>query len=235
MKLVLCDDDPAAHDWIEHALKKWSEEKSEPIQTLKYLSAEALLFDREAWVHFDGLILDIEMKAMNGMQLAREIRHFDKHIPILFITGYENYVFEGYEVGAVSYLLKPINEGKLGLALEKIYEISQKNCEVIFAEGREGCEKIALNELLVIESEKHHSLFRMADKTFVSNMGINKYWEQLMNKGFCMPHRSFIVNIGKIRSISKNNIHLDGGLEVPIARGKWADVNQSYLAYYRKE
>lgn len=234
MKLVICDDDLNQHQWVDGALKRWSEAAKEPIETLKYTSAEALLFGKEDWAAFDGLLLDIEMKAMNGMALAKEIRTFDAHIPILFLTGFEDYVFEGYEVGAISYLLKPINEDKLANALHKVWEASRKNSDVLFVDTKEGVEKIYLNEILYIESDKHNSKVVTVRTELLSVQGIGKYVETLAEKGFVITHRSFLANIRRIKKITKSDVHLDNGATVPIARGKWGEVNQSYLDFHRK-
>lgn len=234
MKLVICDDDLKQHEWIKSALENWSKERKEPLFSVTYTSAEALLFDKEGWAQCDGFILDIEMKAMNGMQLARELRLLDRHVPILFLTGFEDYVFEGYEVGAVSYLLKPVTEERLHLALDKIFELSEGNRDFIFIDHKNACEKVYLNDILCIESDKHSSAVKTLKGKVGSNQGINQYFEALEDKGFCMPHRSFIVNIKRIVKITKQSVFLEGGEEVPIARGKWAQVNQSYLDFHRK-
>lgn len=234
MKLVICDDDLKQHEWIKTALESWSKARKEPIFSVTYTSAEALLFDKEGWSQCDGFILDIEMKAMNGMQLAKELRQMDRHVPILFLTGYEDYVFEGYEVGAVSYLRKPVKEEKFHRALDKLYELSEANREYIFIDNKGTCEKVYLSDVLYIESQKHNSVIKTLKGSVVSNQGINQYFEVLEDKGFCMPHRSFIVNIKRIAKITKQGVFFEGGEEVPIARGKWAQVNQSYLDFHRK-
>ena len=100
MKFALCEDEKGPRELMEQELSRWVQEQGEQLHLLIYDSAEELLFKQEEWADADGLILDIELKAMNGMELARTIRKKDAYIPILFVTGYEQYVFEGYEVGA---------------------------------------------------------------------------------------------------------------------------------------
>lgn len=234
LNLVICDDDLKQHDWIKLTIDNWSKKRKEPISVTSYTSAESLLFDKENWSNCDGFILDIEMKNMNGMQLARELRHMDKHVPILFLTGFEDYVFEGYEVGAVSYLLKPINEEKFHLAIDKIYDLSEYNRDFIIIDYKGTCEKIYLSDIVFIESDRHNSIITSLKTQMISSQGINQLNEKLHEKGFFMPHRSFLINIKHIEKITKKSVFLNFGYEVPIARGKWIQMNQSYLDYHRR-
>jgi DNA-binding LytR/AlgR family response regulator len=233
VKLSICDDEIVSYECLKKLVTSWAQERIEPIELQYYTSAEELLFKKEEWIDCDGLLLDIELKTMNGMQLAKEIRTFDASIPILFVTGYEQFVFEGYDVGAVSYLLKPVNEKKLRQALSRMLELGQKNKEMIFIEGKDSCEKVYLNEIIYIESDRHNSAVQTIKDKMIATQGINIFWDIVKDKGFCMPHRSYLVNISHISKITKQFISMVGGYEIPIARGKWEMVNQSYLEYYR--
>lgn len=66
-------------------------------------------------------VCDDEMGDLNGMELAKQIRQTDEQIPILFITGYEEYMAQGYEVSALHYLLKPVNREKLFAVLDRLH------------------------------------------------------------------------------------------------------------------
>jgi DNA-binding LytR/AlgR family response regulator len=201
---------------------------------MTYPSAEAMLFDVENWSDADGLILDIEMGAMNGMALAKAIRLNDAHIPILFITGYEHFVFEGYDVGAVTYLLKPASESKLFTALDRVRTMSEKSKAVLLLEGKDAFEKVYLSDVIYLESHKHDTEVVTLKTQITINKGISQFESELSDRGFCMPHRSYLVNIERISKITKTAVLMDGGHEIPIARGKWAQVNQCYLDYYRR-
>lgn len=234
MKLILCDDEKNARLWAEQAIKNWAIEREDDIDLIAYTSAEAMLFNKDAWADGDGLILDIELGNMNGMQLAKEIRKSDVNIPILFVTGYERFVFEGYDVGAVSYLLKPVSEVKLFESLDRLKTMSTKNREFILIEWRNALEKVYLTDILYIESDRHNSLIQTIKKRLTASNGIGQFEAELTEKGFCLSHRSYLVNIARIRKITKTVVVLDNDYEVPIARGKWAYVNQKYLDFYRK-
>ncbi len=234
MKFVLCEDEPTSWQFMNTTLVKWGQLRGEPVMVMAYSSAEELLFKQKDWTEADGLILDIELKGMNGMELAKKIREKDEHIPILFATAYEKYVFEGYEVGAVSYLMKPLQPDKLYQALDRMREQCRRNEEVLLTNSGDENTKVYLNEILYIESYGHYTVIHTKEEVIETRRSIGELQTVLADKYFYMPHRSYLVNISRIRKITKQLVVMDSGEELPIARGKWEAVNQAYLNYYRR-
>lgn len=234
MKLVLCEDEEASRSLMQRRLDVWQRQSGQTVLPVVYSSAEEMLFKQEEWADADGLILDIELKQMNGMELARRIRKTNSHIPILFVTGFEQYVFEGYEVGAVSYLMKPVEDRRLYDALERMLEQSRKNAQVYVAEGREESVRVYLIDILYIESCGHYTRIHTMDGEVIeSRQGISEAAAVLTRSSFLMPHRSYLVNIPHIAKITKKDVCMDNGDLVPIARGRWEEINRAYMAYYR--
>lgn len=95
-----------------------------------FLSAESFLFHYAEDKTYDILLLDIEMGKMDGVTMAREIRRDNQTVQIVFITGYSDYISEGYEVAALHYLMKPVNEQKLYAVLDRACEkfIQNERC-----------------------------------------------------------------------------------------------------------
>ncbi len=234
MKYALCEDEICARRLMEQELGRWAQEQKEQLCLLIYESAEELLFKQEEWEDADGLILDIELKAMNGMELARTIRKRDAYIPILFVTGYEQYVFEGYEVGAVSYLMKPVKSEKLYPALERMRRQALQKDKVLLTNAGDENTRIYQRDILYIESDGHYCVVHTGTETIPTRRSIGELREALEEKAFFMPHRSYLVHVLHICKITRKNILMDNGEELPIARGKWEAANQAYLTYYRQ-
>ena len=104
MRIAICDDEKAQRSLITKYLQEWARENGQILELSEFPDAESLLFCWEDEKRFDLLILDIEMGALSGMELAERIRRENEDIPILFITGYETYMAQGYEVSAIQYL-----------------------------------------------------------------------------------------------------------------------------------
>lgn len=100
-------------------MQQWADQCALPVQILSYPNAESFLFSYEEQPFGDILLLDIQMAQMNGMELARKIRERNRRMQIAFLTGLPDFISEGYEVDALHYLIKPIQEKKLFQVLDR--------------------------------------------------------------------------------------------------------------------
>ena len=112
--IAICDDEQAEIDYLSTLVNQWASRKGVAIQLNEFPSAESFLFAYEGQ-HTDILLLDIEMGGMDGVTLAKKIRLMNKEVQIIFVTGYMEYIADGYDVEALHYLLKPVSEEKLVL------------------------------------------------------------------------------------------------------------------------
>ena len=113
LKIAIVDDEPADRAYLMELTRRWGEAAGHTLQLETFPSAESFLFQCEAEGGFQILLLDIEMGGMDGVTMARKVRREDDAVQIIFITGYSDYIAEGYEVEALHYLMKPVDEGKL--------------------------------------------------------------------------------------------------------------------------
>ncbi|MCD7737604.1 MAG: LytTR family DNA-binding domain-containing protein [Lachnospiraceae bacterium] len=121
MKIGICDDEKSTREYLERLSKEWGQECGVSVETVCFANAESFLFAWEENRDFDVLLLDIEMGQMNGMELAGRIRESDEDTAIVFITGYDEYIGQGYEVAALHYLIKPVEREKLWRVLDRAY------------------------------------------------------------------------------------------------------------------
>ena len=115
MNIAYCEDEKIQKEILEELLCRWGK-----VDLVWYESAEQMLFECDGRYPFDLIILDIQMRNQNGMELARQIRRADPQVPLLFLTATKEYVFEGYEVNALRYLIKPIQPSQLFAILGEI-------------------------------------------------------------------------------------------------------------------
>ena len=116
MRICFCDDEASTRSQFERMAAAWAEQRGEAAELQLYNSAEQLLFEvgqpEAQELAFDLILLDIQMGGMDGITLARQLRAQDKRVTLAFLTAAREYVFEGYEVQAVRYLLKPMQQEK---------------------------------------------------------------------------------------------------------------------------
>ena len=232
MRLLICDDEKVVCHYLKNLIIEYCSRFNRKIEVFIYNSSEELLFETCNSFPFDLILLDIQMKEMNGIDLAKKIREIDKDIPIVFVTGISDYVFEGYEVGAYRYLLKPISEEKLFAILDNFYvKPEEDNFLVVSLKG----ETLKLNhkDILYIEAMGHYINIKLQDKEYTIKESINNYFKQINDSKFIFCHRSYIVNILAIETIKKEEIKLTNGTKLPLSRNYYKTINEEFIKYYQ--
>lgn len=233
MKIAICDDDQLQLNLLTKYCENWAKALNNKVHIITYPSAEAFLFSYEEGLNFDVLLLDIEMKEISGMDLAKILRNLKDDISIIFITGMKDYVFEGYHVEALDYILKPVKEHQLEIALNKAVEKLDLKEAFLLLETKGQFVKVKEKQVSLIESMGHNTILHTDGNEYESKKSISTFESELNESLFFRCHRCYLINVAKIESISKNEVKLEGNFTVPIARGKWEPLNKAFLNYYR--
>ena len=232
MRSAICDDEKAQRGLITKYLQEWARENGQILELTEFPDAESLLFCWEDEKRFDLLILDIEMGALSGMELAERIRRENEDIPILFITGYETYMAQGYEVSAIQYLLKPLSKEKLFTVLERLRRQQRPEEKLAFQTG-EGVLLLTPSQIWFAEARGHQSLLSTAHESYQLRHSITELWKMLDGqKGFVRSHRSYLVNLRHISAITRTELVMDDFRRLPISRGAYRAVNAAFIANY---
>ena len=234
MTLALCDDNAVESAYIAAFIRKWGEERKIAVHIKAYESSEQYLFAREDGQPADVLVLDIMMGPMNGMALAQYLRTQGSRVEIIFITGYPDFIAEGYDVSALQYLMKPVDEEKLMRALDKACERRSQRPELVCltADGNTLC--IPAMDIHCVEAYDHLLEITTAQETHRAKMPLNAL-EQKLGEDFVRVHRGCLVNRRYVRRIGKTAVTLDSGKELPLSRRLYAEVNRAILQYITGE
>ncbi len=235
-KIGICDDNQADTDYVTSLVKGWAEQAGVCVELKTYPSAESFLFQYEEEKDFDILLLDIEMGQLNGMELARKIRQDNRTVQIVFITGYPDYMSDGYDVTALHYLMKPVSAGKLSEVLSKAVGMLARQPRILFFDlGKESL-RISAEDIVYAESQGHYSLLHTKGEEYKFRMTFAELERQL-GEGFYKCSRSFIVNLKYVRRITKTAVLLawktDGNLELPLGKGLYDDMNRELIQFLR--
>ncbi len=146
LTIAICDDDNRQISALKNMLTEWNSR----IVIVEYNSAEQFLFGYTD-KHCNLLLLDIEMGDMNGMELANNLRAKGDMLPIIFITGYSEFMQDGYDVEAFHYLLKPVDKNKLFAVLDRYADRHKADRRVILPFGDESvC--VNFDEIMYLEA-----------------------------------------------------------------------------------
>ena len=202
IKIAICDDEQRQAEYIRTLVGKWADENTINITVDMFESAEKF---KNAWKNgerrvFDILLLDIQMNGQNGIELAKEIRQSDEKSIIIFITGFPDYMPEGYDVSALHYLMKPIKEDKFYEVLDKAYKsLAQENKTLsITIDG--VLHLLPLMEIRYIEAQNHYVIIKTLSQEYKAKMNLSEI-EKSLDNSFFRCQRSFIVNLRFIYKI----------------------------------
>lgn len=233
MRIALCDDEISLAQSYAGIIRKWSQKTGYPCEISTFSSSRNLLFEFQDGYCFDLLLLDIEMPEMNGMELARTIRQIDRRVMIVFLTNYDNFVFEGYEVGAFRYLMKSEAEEKLSPLLDHVASEQGQEKEYLLIRAGGGEERLELSSILYLEASKHDTILYTKEENRLLKLPISKLAE-LLPENFLFSHRSFIVNLQYLERLSKTECLMSNAATVPVSRAAYGALNEAFIAYYKK-
>ncbi len=230
-RAAICDDIPADITYLDTMLKKWADDTGTAIQIESFLSAEAFLFQYEDNKSYDILFLDIEMGKMSGMELAKKIRQKNRAVQIIFITGYMEYIAEGYDVEALHYLLKPVTEIKLrDVLVRAVDKLKHKEKELYFHNTDGSMVRIPLYEIRYLEVRKNYVTIH-AKEDYTIKKTLHEL-EKELDESFFRTGRSFIVNLAFVKKVTKIQVYLKDESTVPLSRNLYEALNRAIIKYF---
>lgn len=230
-QIAICDDNAEDIRYVESLVKQWAKNFGHTASILCYLSAEAFLFAYEDNKAFDILLLDIEMSGMDGVELARRVRAGNHQVQIIFITGYTAYIADGYEVEALHYLLKPVNEAKFSEVLSRAVVHLARGERVLLLDTPEGSVRLPIGDIHWAEVQRNYVTIHSAEGIYTVKQTLSDLESQL-DEGFFRTGRSFLVNLKQVRRVSRSEVLLSDGSKVPLARGYYDKLNQALIAHF---
>ena len=229
-KIAICDDDISQVDFLESILTPWLKINNILADIKKYSSAKSFLFDYESEKDFDILLLDIEMPEINGIKLAKTVRKENHSLQIIFITGFYDYFSDDFDVSALHYLIKPVDEGKLFPVLDKAINNLKYRQRSVLINTQDADIKIPLSDIIYIEAENVFINIHTVNGVYRTRTPLTKFYENL-DDSFLKVHRSFIVSLSYVKKITKKDLTLISGDIVPISRGMYETVHSALIRY----
>ena len=226
-KIAICDDSDADRQYVLSMVERWATSAGYVLHTNIFSSAESFLFHYAEESDYDILLLDIEMGAMDGVTMAKQIRRNNDTVQIIFITGYSDYILEGYEVAALHYLMKPIKEEKLSSVLERAVEKLSKNEKILnFEIGREMTRLPVYQIRYADVFGNYVTIHAASDVTVKMTLGA---LEKQLDERFYRVGRSCVVNLTQISRVTKKEIKLMDGTIIPLPRGAYDGINRAII------
>ena len=227
LRIAVCDDAPHDAAFIASLLEKWAAAHENAVAYEVFPSAEAFLFRYAEEKTFDLLLLDVEMPGMSGVEMAKAIRRENKTIEIIFITGYSDYIAEGYEVAALHYLMKPVDEEKFFQTLDRAAEKRLKNERTINLMLSGEMVRLPLYEIDYLDVHQNYVTVHAREEYTVKKTLSD--FEALLDDRFFRVGRAMIVNLDAVRRTTRTDVILRGGVTLPLPRGAYELLNRAII------
>lgn len=193
-----------------------------------------LLAEIERGARFDIIFLDIMMPGETGIAAAEEIRQYDSYTKIIFLTSSSEYAVQSYTVGAFFYQLKPIwRESFFRLMDSAISACEKEQSDSLILQCKSGISRIILKHLEYCEVIHRTIFFHLSNGKVLESVGsLDELYRQLQGYGnFLRPHRSYLINLDYVQTLSARSITMSCLAEIPLPRGKYREIKDIYLEY----
>lgn len=230
-RIAIVDDNPRDSDFVRQILTDWAAARQLTVHTEHFPSAESFLFRYAEDKGWDILLLDIEMGEMDGVTLAKTIRQGNQAVQIAFITGFADFMSEGYEVAALHYLMKPVRADKLTAVLDRAVAALRTEERSVLLPADGETLRLPLSEIQYAEAFSHTVTVVTAEGAHPVKLSISELEKQL-GQDFIRCHRSYLVGLKHISRLSKTEVFLDNGNTLPLSRGAARGVHQAFISYY---
>lgn len=239
IKIAICDDEKNIRSYLTSLIR----EQNKDCEITEYAFADEYL---SSGMEHDLLFLDIELKGsasgMDGMGVARQIRGMEqiRQPVIIFVTGYEKYVYDAFDVDAFQYLVKPVNEQKFAevfsRAQDKILSEAEQKKKTLLIQYAGANKAIPLDNIYYMESQKHKIVLYTKDREQASLCRLEYYakigeLEEELQGHFCRIHKGYLVNLSCVDEYSRTEIILTNGDKIPLSKYKYEDFVKAYLRF----
>ena len=235
LRIAICDDDEEELLYVEKIIQAFKAMHSEiDIIFEVFTTGVDLIAALENKTTFDIILLDVVMPTLNGIETAQEIRRKSNAAKIIFITSTPEFAVDSYDVDAFYYALKPIIEAKLIPILDKALSNISRQRKNILLKTKIGVSKIYLDDIEYLEIIGRTIYYHLRNGEIIECTGVisQHEYDLLISRQFVKPHRSFIVNMDFIDTISSYEIKTLSSAQIPISRANYQKVKKEYIDYY---
>ncbi len=226
LKIVICDDQKKNLKLIEQLLYK----NYSHVYVKVYDNPTDLLTDfHEHQLDFDLLISDIRMQK-SGIDLAKELLKYKPDLPIIFMSGYMQYVEDIFQIHPAYFLLKPVTENRLKTAISRALAPQNANPYHVTLQSGSKLVKLDLNSIQFVESHKRLLVFNGLCNKETLYMKMND-WILEAPDFFIRIHQSYCVNIYYIESFSEKGVVLRNNITLPVSQKRYRETKEKILRF----
>lgn len=231
MKIAACDDNAPDRAALQAVLELYCSTR-EGVSFTLYSNATDLIC-RMQEQEYDVLLLDILMPGLSGLAAADEIRRFNEKVEVVFLTSSSEYAVDSYKVRAYYYLMKPVNREELFPVLDRLYEHLRTPEDMLHLKTAQRVLSVPWSRIEAIEVVDKTLFFHLTDGTSTdARLPLSECEARLLSRPeFIKTHRSYVVNLNRMRELSASEFTTLSGRRIPVARGHLKSVREAYVRH----
>lgn len=220
INICIVEDEVEQANLLRSYLSKYEQDTDKHFQVTHLTDGIDLVDDYKG--QFDIILLDIQMKHLDGMAAAEKIRKVDADVVIIFITSTVQYAVQGYAVDALGYVLKPVPYTAFAQLIEKAVSRVKAKSEKVYIKVTVDDRQLKLDcaTVIYIESQRNNVIIHTDSQDYVTAGPLKKFEELLYNHGFSKCHNAYIVNLAQVEAVQKEEVILSNGTRLPISRAR---------------
>lgn len=230
IRIALVEDDDACRKQLREFIERYGASTEQKLTVTEFGDGDEIALEYKAV--YDIILMDIEMRFMDGMTAAEEIRRVDNEVLIIFITNSPQYAIKGYSVNALDYVLKPVSYYALSQRLERaVALLSRRTRRFLPIAARGGARKVELTQLYWVESQGHELVYHTAEGLLTAPGSMQETEKRLAGDSFFRCNKGCLVNLEHVDALDGEDAIVHGE-RVPIARARrrsFLDALNNYI------
>lgn len=229
-KVIIVEDEESHSKALVRLCSRYQQERGVELDTAVYDNPAVFL--QKYHGDADMVLLDILMPQMNGMECARRLRKRDENVLLCFVTSMAQYAIQGYEVGAVDFILKPVNYDEFSLKMDRMLRILRKQSfATVLVSTRSEMKKIDLRDLAYVEVFNHSLIYHTTGGDFEAYGKLSSLEEDPRFHRFVRISPSHLVNCAMITSVQDDSLLLND-IRLPISRRRRKECMEKMAAIF---
>ena len=228
MRIGICEDETVFLEFEEKRIHEFFAKQGETVEAETFEDGTPLLTQVSQGKRYDLILLDLQMQQSDGMEIAAEIRKYDRTVPIIFVTGVENRAVEGYHVDALDYVIKSELDARLEVALNR-FMAKRKESSIAFDTAEGETVVLAFSDILWVESEKRGVKIVTTEESYYTAQAIGKVTAQLPAEQFMEVYKAVFVQLRAIKRMGNDFVEMVNGETLPLSRRKRKQVMSGVL------
>lgn len=230
IRIAIVEDDDNYRQQLAEYLRRFEYEIGQAFEITTYTDGDGIVSSYHA--QFDIILMDVEMKFMDGMSAAEEIRKVDKEVVIIFISNMAQYAIKGYAVDALDYVLKPVSYFAFAQRLNRaISRMHKRETKKIALNTKEGTVRMDLSDILFLESQGHTIILHTIGQNYELAGTMKALENDLMEDHFFRGNKGYLINLAHVDSV-REGCAVVHGEELLLSRARRKDFMEALTAYW---